>query len=349
VGRLRLPVHRLLSGHRHHPPRLRPIRPARRRLRRAHEGARRCRGHRSFRDRRGCLCRPLARRLGFAYPDRVDKLVYLDAADLSERFRPDREEPAGPPFADDDLGSLRAFQSAVARFFGHREPKAALCDGVRFDPSGRLLESVTPDEIGDKISADVAKQPPTDWLKIGAPRLGIYRAWLPIVAWHVDTVERFHSHDPGNPEPILRELRELPTTSTSPTRPSWSGRCGNSCWATRESETIRAGAGPRRSLHRDLLDAAGRRRPTRRRPCRSRPVAAAGKIVRAFDIIDHCPGPLRPPSTAPPPALRFSRTRIRTVAWTLRKQGYHPTANARLRLPAVRAFLRSLAFIPMTA
>jgi hypothetical protein len=31
-----------------------------------------------------------------------DKLVYLDAADLSERFRPDREEPPGPQFTDDE-------------------------------------------------------------------------------------------------------------------------------------------------------------------------------------------------------------------------------------------------------
>ena len=33
--------------------------------------------------------------LGLTYPDRVAKLVYLDAADLSERFRPDREKPRG--------------------------------------------------------------------------------------------------------------------------------------------------------------------------------------------------------------------------------------------------------------
>jgi len=168
--------------------------------------------------------------IGLTYPRRVDKLVYLDAADLSERFRPDREEPPGPQFTDDDLSSLRNFQAAVARFQGHREPNAARCNGFLFSPSGRVLDSSTPDEIGDKIDADVAKQRPTNWRRIRAPRLGIFatfsrelrqpwywylsadeqaafdRAWLPIVEWHEDTIERFGSHHPNNPEPIVREL-----------------------------------------------------------------------------------------------------------------------------------------------
>jgi non-heme chloroperoxidase len=173
--------------------------------------------------------------LGLVYPHRVDKLVYLDATDLSERFRPGREEPPGPPFTDDDLSSLRNFQAAVARFQGHREPKAAVCNGILFDPSGGLLASVTPDEIGDQISADVAKQRPMNWQRIRAPRLGILatfsrelrqpwywylsadeqaafdRAWLPIVEWHEDTIERFGSHHPNDPEPIVvRELLGAP-------------------------------------------------------------------------------------------------------------------------------------------
>ncbi|MGH6920028.1 MAG: alpha/beta fold hydrolase, partial [Geminicoccaceae bacterium] len=67
--------------------------------------------------------------LGLRYPHRVDKLVYLDAADLAERSRPDREEPPGVPFTDDDARSLRHFQAAVARLQGHREPDAARCNG----------------------------------------------------------------------------------------------------------------------------------------------------------------------------------------------------------------------------
>jgi pimeloyl-ACP methyl ester carboxylesterase len=172
--------------------------------------------------------------LGLMYPRRVHKLVYLDAADLSQRFRPNREEPPEAPFTDDDFRSLRAYQAAVARFLGHREPKAAVCNGLLFGPSGSLVGPVTPSEIGDKILADIGKQRPTDWQRIRAPRLGIFatfsrelrqpwywylsadeqaafdRAWLPIVEWHEDTIRRFGSHHPGNPEPIVRELIGAP-------------------------------------------------------------------------------------------------------------------------------------------
>ena len=82
-------------------------------------------------------------------------------------------------------------------------------------------DNVTPQDIDDKLLADVKKQPPTDWQKIVAPRLGIFatfsrelrlpwywylsddqqaafdRAWPPIVDWHEDTIQRFGSHQPG--------------------------------------------------------------------------------------------------------------------------------------------------------
>jgi non-heme chloroperoxidase len=110
--------------------------------------------------------------LGLAYPGRVDKLVYLDPQ--RARPDPDREDPPGPPFTDDDLRSLRDYQAANARFQGHRAPNAALCNDLLFSPSGRVLDSVTPPEIGDKILADIGKQRPTNWRRIRAPRLGIF-------------------------------------------------------------------------------------------------------------------------------------------------------------------------------
>jgi hypothetical protein len=97
-----------------------------------------------------------------------------------------------------------------------------------------IVDSVTPQDINEKILADVRKRSATDWRKIGAPRLGIFatfsgehllpwywylsaeqqaafdRAWPSIVAWHEDTIRRFGAHQPGNPEPIVRELPGAP-------------------------------------------------------------------------------------------------------------------------------------------
>ena len=173
--------------------------------------------------------------LGLAHPRRVDKLVYLDTPDLSRRLRPrDGESLPLPPFADEDFSSLQDIQAAVARFQGHREPDAALCNLFRFSPSGRIVGPVTPGEIDAKIQADAGKQPPTNWRKIRAPRLGIFapfelelrqpwywylspdqqaafdRAWPAFVEWHVDFIERFGSHHPDSPEPIVRELPGAP-------------------------------------------------------------------------------------------------------------------------------------------
>ncbi len=171
--------------------------------------------------------------LGLAYPDRVDKLVYLDAADLAERFV-FPEEPAGPPYTDDDGRSLPIYQAALARLEGFRRPAAAACNSFLFSSSGMIDDNVTPQDIDDKLLADVKKQPPTDWQKILAPRLGIFatfsrelrlpwywylsadqqaafdRVWPPIVDWHEDTIQRFGSHQPDVPEPIVRELPGAP-------------------------------------------------------------------------------------------------------------------------------------------
>jgi non-heme chloroperoxidase len=42
-------------------------------------------------------------RLGQAYGARVDKLIFLDAADLAQRFLPSRREPPSAEYTDADL------------------------------------------------------------------------------------------------------------------------------------------------------------------------------------------------------------------------------------------------------
>jgi hypothetical protein len=95
-------------------------------------------------------------------------------------------------------------------------------------------DSITPGDINDKLLADVKKQPPANWQEISAPRLAIFatfsrehllpwywylsadqqavfdRVWPPIVDWHEDTIRRFGSHQPNNPDPVVWELPGAP-------------------------------------------------------------------------------------------------------------------------------------------
>ena len=163
-------------------------------------------------------------KLGELYVNRVDKLVYLDAADLSERFFPARAEPPGSDslFTDAVTSSLQAYQAASARYVALRKPDAAVCIGVLFGPNGELVDSKTPQWVSDKLLEGVAgsKNPPTNWAYIGAPRLGIFalftrearqpwywylssaeqeefdRAWGPIIVWHKDTIDKFSNENP---------------------------------------------------------------------------------------------------------------------------------------------------------
>jgi pimeloyl-ACP methyl ester carboxylesterase len=161
-------------------------------------------------------------KLGEAYKSRVDKLVYLDAADLSERFSPSRHEPPSPVYTDADLKSLWAYQAASARLQAVRQPDQSLCLRVSFAADGAIVDSTTPDWISDKINAGVRATPPTNWASITAPRLGIFApftatarqpwywylnaaqkaefddAWGPIIAWHRRTIARFEEGNSAN-------------------------------------------------------------------------------------------------------------------------------------------------------
>jgi non-heme chloroperoxidase len=166
-------------------------------------------------------------KIGETHKNRVDKLVYLDAADLAERFEPSRAEPPGDGslFTSATTKSLSAFQAASARFDALREPVPAVCIGMQFDASGAIKGSTTPEWVSTKILAGIApsQNPPVDWAKIDAPRLGIFaeftiegrqpwywylpstqqaefdKAWPPIVAWHQITIKKFADGNPVHP------------------------------------------------------------------------------------------------------------------------------------------------------
>jgi non-heme chloroperoxidase len=112
--------------------------------------------------------------LAAAHPERVDKLVYLDALDLSQRG-----EVPGPPaffglFTDADTKSLWTYEAANARYQGVREYEPALCPGLQFDNAGVPVASTTPDAIPAALLAGVTAIPPVNWSRITAPRLGIF-------------------------------------------------------------------------------------------------------------------------------------------------------------------------------
>jgi pimeloyl-ACP methyl ester carboxylesterase len=92
-------------------------------------------------------------KLGAAYPDRVRKLVYLDALDNGSGGWTSLPQPPAPP--EDtaaDLESVQRFAAASARSDGYRKPLAAICNMVRTDPSGRVIGAITPPEISRKIN-----------------------------------------------------------------------------------------------------------------------------------------------------------------------------------------------------
>jgi len=97
-------------------------------------------------------------RLGLVYGARVDRLVYLDAADLSERFLPSRREPpfAASLFTDAALKSLWAYQAASARYTALREPNQSVCLNLKFDARGAITDSTSPQFVTDKLLAGVA-------------------------------------------------------------------------------------------------------------------------------------------------------------------------------------------------
>jgi pimeloyl-ACP methyl ester carboxylesterase len=154
-------------------------------------------------------------RLGSAHARRVDKLVYLDAADLARRSLPSRREPPGPEYSSADLESLWAYQAAQARLQAVRPPIASVCWRVKFDARGAVVDSTTPDWVSRKIDRHVRAASPTNWARVTVPRFGIFapftvdarQAWYwyltpakkaafdeaypEIVAWHRATIARF--------------------------------------------------------------------------------------------------------------------------------------------------------------
>ena len=111
-------------------------------------------------------------KLAAVYPDRVKKLVYLDALDIgSGGWAKIPQPPPGPELTATDLESVQRLAAASARDDGYRKPLAAICNMIRMDASGRILGPITPPEISGKLLAGLQ---PAAYGRIQAPALGIF-------------------------------------------------------------------------------------------------------------------------------------------------------------------------------
>jgi non-heme chloroperoxidase len=116
-------------------------------------------------------------KLAAVYPDRVEKLVYLDALDIgSGGWATLPQPPGGPDPTPADLASVQRLDAASARDDGYRKPLAAVCNMVRMDRSGRIVGPITPPEISAKLLAGLQ---PAAYDRIRAPVLGIFNKLSP--------------------------------------------------------------------------------------------------------------------------------------------------------------------------
>ena len=174
-------------------------------------------------------------KIAVKYPSYVDKLVYLDASDLSERFNRFPEVPL-PTYTAADLKSLFIFQAATARQQAVRIPIPAFCLSFAFDKDGMVTGSSTPESIEAQLDAGVRApaNPPTDWAEIKVPRLGIFAPptiesklpWYPYLStadqavfderlpfyiqWFGNVISLFGEEHTGSPTPVVYLLPGAP-------------------------------------------------------------------------------------------------------------------------------------------
>jgi pimeloyl-ACP methyl ester carboxylesterase len=116
-------------------------------------------------------------KLAAVYPDRVKKLVYLDALDIGSGGWANLPQPPPPPeLAPKDLESVHRLAAALVLEDGYRKPLAAICNMIRTDASGRVLGPITPPEIPGNLRAGLQ---PAQYDRIQAPALGIFNNITP--------------------------------------------------------------------------------------------------------------------------------------------------------------------------
>jgi len=106
-----------------------------------------------------------------AYPERVDRLVYLDAAYDHSALGPLLADyPAPPPMTQADSASPAAVQAYLLRTFGMHIPEGQVRAIGRYDAAGRLVGDVTPATVDSAMLAGCGRP---DYARVRAPALAL--------------------------------------------------------------------------------------------------------------------------------------------------------------------------------
>lgn len=106
-----------------------------------------------------------------AYPDRVTRLVYLDAVYDHSTLGPILAEALPPtPLTSSDSASPLAVQRYLLRTWGQRIPESQIRAIYRFGPTGHLVGDVTPGTVDSQMLAGAGHP---EWEKVRAPALVI--------------------------------------------------------------------------------------------------------------------------------------------------------------------------------
>lgn len=150
-------------------------------------------------------------KLGAVYPDRVEKLVYLDALDYGKLFT--LAQLPFPEYTKADLESVERFAAVSARY-NVREANAAICNSFRMDAAGRIVAEISPPWVTQKLKAgsqqaeyDRIKTPalaifapftaqartPAYWYLDPAQQAIYRRNFKALAEWQMDAIRRFRS------------------------------------------------------------------------------------------------------------------------------------------------------------
>jgi hypothetical protein len=131
---------------------------------------------------------------------------------------------------------LQTLLAASERLEDILRPAQEVCMAVQFDKNGMITGNTTPAWVPAAILLGVQEPtaPPTDWVNVEAPRLGIFSQpsvrgnvpfywylsakdkkkfdenWPGIVKWYADTTDGFAVEQPGRPKPVVYRLPDAP-------------------------------------------------------------------------------------------------------------------------------------------